>query len=349
MNGTEAVDICLIISASMSNSNWRFIRLLDGDLRELGVGTGEQKKRYCLVMFGGNGSYITARFLHVDGQIFFPYNDFTHAGGRLQRTGSIADGYEALNFTVLNAPFRESPNVAKIILLVTDQERSVLPSQTNLTNETILHLLNSHSIVMDTVVPIHLKIEGESTDHDILGIHSYNQTSLVLPRGGFEISSNQTILFTQASGQIFSDYVALSLILQGSPWSLDLLNSEDHNNNILSFVNAFISMHNILPETLCEKCQCVTGPELVCEQGVDQDECTCLSQRTEVEVRHSQPLHLCIQHVQYHVADRHCYNNNFIHFYILSSIPLCLFSPLLLLHQISVGQSCQLLQYLRLT
>ena len=141
----------------------------------------------------------------------------------------------------------------------------------------------------------------------------------------------------------------LSLILQGSPWSLDILNSEDHNNNILSFVNAFIIIHNILPETLCEKCQCVTGPGLVCEQGVDQDECTCLSQRTEVEVRHSQPLHLCIQHVQYHVADRHCYNNNFIHFYILSSIPLCLFSPLLLHHQISVGQSCQLLQYLRLT
>lgn len=291
MNGTEAVDMCLVISAasSMSNSHrWLqiMVPVLDGQLLTLGIGTGEQKNRYCLVMFGGHGSYVTARFLQVDGQIFFPFQRFAYARRQLKRTGSVADGYEAIKFTVLNAPFRESLSVAKIVLLVTDKERNVLPSQTNLTREAILHLLYSNSVTMDTIVSIHLEMEGASSAHDILGLHGYNQASLVLPQGGFEISSNRTVLFTQAAGQTINDYVALSLALRSSSWSLDLLDNEDYNT-LLSFANAFTTVHNILPAApieVCEKCRCGVGPELVCEQPVDQDQCRCLSQGTGTEV-----------------------------------------------------------------
>lgn len=301
MNGTEAVDVCLLVSAAstMSNSHrWLqiMVPVLDGQLLTLGIGTGEQKNRYCLVMFGGHGNYVMARFLRVDGRIFFPFQHFAYARRQLKRTGSVADGYEAIKFTVENAPFRESQNVAKIILLVTDKERNVLPSQTNLTREEVLQLLYSHSIVMDTIVSIRLEMEGGSSTRDILGLHGYNQASLVLPQGGFEISSNQTVLFTQAAGQTITDYVALSLALRSSSWSLDLLDNEDYNT-LLSFANAFTSVHSILPAApieVCEKCRCRVGPELVCEQPVDQDQCRCLTQRTEMEVsgrRFSQLLH----------------------------------------------------------
>ena len=297
MNGTEAVDVCLVISAasSMSNSHrWLqiMVPVLDGQLLTLGIGTGEQKNRYCLVMFGGHGSYVAARFLRVNGQIFFPFQNFAYARRQLKRTGSVADGYEAIKFTVLNAPFRESLSVAKIVLLVTDKERSVLPSQTNLTREAVLHLLYSNSVVMDTIVSIRLEMEGMSSAHDILGIHGYNQASLVLPQGGFEISSNRTVLFTQAAGQTINDYVALSLALRSSSWSLGLLDNEDYNT-LLSFANAFTTVHNILPAApieVCEKCRCGVGPELVCEQPVDQDQCRCLTQGTEMEVSQTRPF-----------------------------------------------------------
>ena len=290
-NGTEAVDVCLVVSAvaSMTNSHrWLqiMVPVLDGHLLTLGIGTGERKNRYCLVMFGGERSASNARFLRVDGQIFFAFQQFAYARRQLRRIGTVADGYEAIKFTALNAPFRESPGVWKMILLVTDRGRDVLASEVNLTRTAVLHEVYFRNIVLDSIVSIRLELQGASITDYILGFHGYDKASLILPRGSYEISSNHTILFSYTKGQTLTDYVALSLAGNGSSWCLGILNREDYNT-LVSFANIFTAVHSISPGVsweVCEHCQCGQDMQLVCEQPSNQTLCSCLTERDEANV-----------------------------------------------------------------
>lgn len=46
---------------------------------------------------------------------------------QLLNAGLNEDGYEAIQFAIDNTPFRESPFIAKNIILITDEGRSVIP------------------------------------------------------------------------------------------------------------------------------------------------------------------------------------------------------------------------------
>ena len=289
MHGMEAVDVCLVVSASTSMSDSQLwlqiaVPVLDGHLLTLGIGNGERKNRYCLVMFGGTSP---TRFIRVgqDNLIFFSFNQFFQARRQLRTTETSADGYEAIEFTINNAPFREHPNVAKIIILVTDSERARPPVRNNFTRDSMLQLLHSHHIVMDTVVSITLQLAG-LRDGTVLGFHGYRKASILRPDGGYELSDNETVLFTEAAGETINDYVALSLALQSSSWPLGLLNNEDYST-LLSFANAFTNVHNlfpVLPLNVCERCQCGQGSALSCKQPQNQEQCRCLINGTPSEV-----------------------------------------------------------------
>ena len=287
MHGLEAVDVCLVVSASSSMTSshlWLQIAVpvLDGYLLTLGIGTGELKNRYCLVTFGGQGM---TKFLRVSGQIFFPFHQFVYARRQLRRLGNSADGYEATEFTVLNAPFREHPNVAKIIILVTDTERTRPTSREDLTRGSILQMLYSHDIVMDTIVSVTLQL-AEQRDGTVLGYHGYHKASILLPDGGYEMTHNESLLFTQAAGETISDYVALSLALGSSSWPLGLLNNEDYST-LLSFAKAFTNAHKLfpaLPIEVCQKCLCGFNLEVSCDPPEDQEQCRCLMEQTPDEV-----------------------------------------------------------------
>ena len=289
MRGTEAVDLCLVVStvSSMSNSQlWLQIAVpvLDGHLLTLGIGNGELRNRYCLVTFGGNSA---TKFIRVGGETFFPYNQFFLARRQLSRTsGTTSDGYEAIDFTTNNAPFREHPNVAKVIVLVTNSDRTRPPTRNDLTRDVMLQTLYTRHIVLDSVVSISLQL-AEQSDSTVLGFHGYRRASILRPDGGYNMSQNQSVRFTYAMGQTISDYVALSLALESSSWPLGLLDNENYNT-ILSFANAFANVHGLfpaLPVEVCERCHCESGPALSCEQPVDQDLCRCLINQTSSEVR----------------------------------------------------------------
>lgn len=51
--------------------------------------------------------------------------------------GLEEDGYEAIKFSLDNVPFRNSPFIAKNILLVTDEGRSVIPRGANITRDSL--------------------------------------------------------------------------------------------------------------------------------------------------------------------------------------------------------------------
>ena len=259
------------------------VPILDGHLLTLGIGNGERKNRYCLVAFGGNS---VTRFIRINDEIFFTYNQFYLARRQLGRTAfATSDGYEAINFTVNNAPFREHPNVAKVIVLVTNSDRMRPPVREGLTRDGLLRTLFTRRISLDTVVKISLQL-AQQTESTVLGFHGYRKASILRPDGGYEISQNQTVQFTFAAGQTISDYVALSLALESSSWPLGLLDNE-HYNTILSFANAFANVHGLfpaLPVQVCEQCQCEVGATLTCQQPVDQELCRCLTNNSHSQV-----------------------------------------------------------------
>lgn len=289
MRGTEAVDLCLIVSttSSMSNQLWLQIAVpvLDAHLLTLGIGTGEEiKNRYCLVIFGGNSQ---TRFIQVNGEIFFPFHIFYQARRQLEQNGgTVSDGYEAINFTVNNAPFREHPNVVKFIVLVTDSDRTPSPLHSDISRTSILQLLYTKHFVMDTVVSISLQLADTTNEGTVLGFHGYQEASILRPDGGYEMSHNQTIHFTQAAGETIQDYVALSLALNSSSWPLSLVGTGNYST-ILSFANAFTNVHGLfptLPVEVCEQCECMEAGRISCGQPVDQEQCHCLITGTSEEV-----------------------------------------------------------------
>lgn len=109
-----------------------------------GVGDGPVRNRYCLVGYGGVLENQTGHFQPVDGQPCFLASDFPRAQSQLQTLGIEEDGYEAIQFALDNAPFRESPFIAKNIILITDEGRTVIEEGENITRELIQAELKVH-------------------------------------------------------------------------------------------------------------------------------------------------------------------------------------------------------------
>ncbi len=109
-----------------------------------GVGDGAVRNRYCAIAFGGHVEREQAHFLLVDGQPCFAAADFPRARALLKNAGLREDGYQAIRFALDNVPFRQSPLIAKNMILITDEGRTVIPQGADETRETIqVHGLSS--------------------------------------------------------------------------------------------------------------------------------------------------------------------------------------------------------------
>ena len=102
-----------------------------------GVGDGaDVRNRYCAVAFGGfPNDREQGHFLLVNGDPCFFASDFPIAQAQLQNAGLREDGWEAIQFALDNIPFRESPFIAKNIILITDEGRTPIPQGENITRE----------------------------------------------------------------------------------------------------------------------------------------------------------------------------------------------------------------------
>lgn len=103
----------------------------------VGVGDGDVRNRYCLIGFGSFLPLRSAHFRDVDGMLCYPASDFPLAQAQLITEGLEEDGYEAIQFALDNVPFRNSPFIAKNILLITDEGRVVIPEGVGITRESI--------------------------------------------------------------------------------------------------------------------------------------------------------------------------------------------------------------------
>lgn len=308
-NGTKAIDLCFVVSGTRSMSGlhrWLQVAVpyLEESLTGRGIGSANTPNRYCLVSFGGRFNLLTGTFVRVQGEIFFPARSFVDARRQLRRNGDVADGYEALEFTIRNAPFREDPNIPKAIILVSDMGRSVLATKTNLTRNSIASLLREHNVILDTVVSVEMRVSNPL--ETVLGLNAlqpaqnFSLASVLRPDGGFELVTGTTgsVFFTSSAGQTIHDYVILALVLGGSSWPIELLSEVDENIQA-SFAEAFIATHGFSSLELvevCERCVCTNQREdvhLQCEYPPNQELCRCLINRTATEVLPYMQGHAC--------------------------------------------------------
>lgn len=266
------------------------VPLLESRLLSLGIGNGTDINRYCLVQFGGRGQYLTGRFLMARGQMIYPAAYFFDARRKLRRNGDVADGYEAVEFAIEKAPFREDPNIPKVVVLVTDMGRSVLAQKANLTREALYAKMSARGVIFDTVVKAQMFLTDTHYRKEVvLGLNGINTASILRPNGKFEqVTGN--LLFDSREGQTVYDYITLTLQMSGSTWPLTLL--DDEKLSVLrSFTGAFIKAHGFrYPKAynVCERCVCEEdasgGSELRCSVPLYQDVCLCLLSRDLTEV-----------------------------------------------------------------
>ena len=297
-SGVKAIDLCLVVSAAVTmagSQRWTqsAIAHLEESLRATGIGSSEEyPNRYCLTMFGSRGRFLTARFLEVEDEIFFPASKFFMARRQLKRNGDVADGYQAVEFTALNAPFREDPNIAKVIVLVTDMGRSVLAASANLTREVLSDILHNRGLMFNVVVATDINVtDGPHSTRltdTVLGIHGDFGSAIVLrDNGDYEIV-NGSLSFKNSAGNTIYDYITLAVAMDGCAWPIRLLR-EESESTLASFSAAFID-HHFMPLqnfTVCEKCICVQdrhGATLDCQQPLNQELCYCLVNRSALEV-----------------------------------------------------------------
>ena len=303
--GASAVDVCLIISAAQTmrlHQRWLQIAVPQLEQQLVGMGIGnetEKPNRYCVVQFGGRGEQLRGHFLYVNGNEFFPSTSFVTARRQLKRSGDIADGYEATEFALNNAPFRNDSTVKKILFVVTNMGRSVLATKANLTKNVLLNMLLKKDVIFDTIVAADFTLQSSSTIETVIGVSGYNTSSVVRPSGGYEFIHGAVTL-TSNEGQTVNDYVTLSLAAGSSSWSIDHL-ADEVTDVVQSFVRSFVAAHGL--ESLrmvevCQRCLCAArgsvaeggggGMEscetLVCDEHLDQQLCRCLVTRAPSEV-----------------------------------------------------------------
>ena len=223
--------------------------------------------RYCLVHFNGTQ---TGNFLKVNDGIFFRAREFVFARRQLQTGGSNhGDGYEAIQYALLNAPLRIDPRVGVSLLLVTDSIGS-----SNVTKQSVLNSLNG--VQLNSVVDANL-----SHGNDIvLGLHNLSSGSIIINNGiDYQLVDNVT------STLLTSRYIDLAINSNGSVWSIDLL-TQANLTLLTTFVRAFVGQNDIHKTSIVESCiECiciemaVSGVCLrqICTEGNNQLQCFCLA------------------------------------------------------------------------
>lgn len=314
-SGSAAVDVVLIVSATegqIDHQRWLQIAvpILESRLTSLGIGLEEDTpNRYALVQFGGRGLLLKAQFLRVSGEVFFPASSFVSARRQLNRGGTVADSYQAINFAMRNSPFRNETNITRLAILVTNKDRHILPDHQNITELTLNDLLNKSGVLFDVIVSANLSIRAsaQSLATAVLGLTSRNKGILVTAgdhnNGTYQFITGEAM--AGGRGSVVDDHVNFALDVGGQVWSLGMLAGE--NVTVLeSTIAGMMAGHELEQVTVreeCERCWCGgdhdnEGEERgggggereecedeMCEVAEDQEMCSCLVNLSPSEVK----------------------------------------------------------------
>lgn len=287
----DAADIVLVIDESgsmITEQEWLLVMVpfLESTLVANGVGDGDVKNRYCVIGFGSFGDLRPGHFRAVDGEPCFTADRFADAQSQLITAGLREDGYEAIKFGLDNIPFRESPFIAKNVILVTDEGRTVIDEGEDITRESIQAELKASDILLNVVVFADYELVND-TNRTVIGVDARGVSLILEPNGGFS-ETNQSVHITKAEKNTAEDYVDLAVSLGGAAWALRILRESAINLNEdiqASFTSALtqIKLREIRAVIeSCRKCVCLPGdsdeepPRTSCSIANDEQFCRCV-------------------------------------------------------------------------
>ena len=146
-------------------------------------------------------------------------------------SGSIEDGYDAINFALTQYTFRS--DAAINLVLITDEDRD-----TNYyagTYNNILTELNAKNALLNVVVNCTFNSDSYNS---VIGIDFLNNAYVADGSGGFFTDTGGTAV--SGHGTTITDYVNLGLATGAAAWDLNQLRAG--GNTATSFTNAFVEI-----------------------------------------------------------------------------------------------------------
>lgn len=217
---TAAVDTIFVAdeSGSIRAQDWirSLVPRLERKLRDQGVGLGRRQNQYALVGFGRNNESAQGGIVLT--QLTTP-EGFINASRNLRLDGLFEDGYSGIEVALTQVQVR--PDTARLLVLVTNEARSVLPGREGLTRSVMEQMIRNRGFILNVVVQQTFEVNsGESA----FGLDSnrtaylFNQSSpeqfFALPNGS--ISSDPSLGFPGT----YEDYILLALNLGGAAWDI---------------------------------------------------------------------------------------------------------------------------------
>lgn len=192
--------------------------------------------------------------------------DFHRAVNKqLRQSGRYEDGYSAIRRALDGKNFRSG--TAKLILLVTDEDRDILNS--SITYDSIYNALESEGVILNAVIN-----QGfESSGKVALGIdasrNAYFMQRVVNVTGrsrqvGYNVKSKGQPVPDSGHGTTYGDYTLLALQTGGGAWDLNRLRKGGAVAE--AFTQAFVDVkvkEALSQLEMCRVCMCEFG-EMLC-------------------------------------------------------------------------------------
>ncbi|MCE7027201.1 autotransporter domain-containing protein [Jiella avicenniae] len=179
------------------------------------VSGGSANNSFGLVGYGDTNE--VPRQVLVGGVPLGTAADFATAAGTLSTSGGTEDGYAAIDFALNNYMLSSDPNVKRVFVLVTDEDRDIIDG--SLTSILIEQELLSGNIILTGIVGQEIT---DQAGQQAVGA-SPTQTFTDVDGDGVPEPSSAPI-FTTAFGTTFEDYTSLMLSSGGCLGTLALIN-----------------------------------------------------------------------------------------------------------------------------
>lgn len=213
--------------------------------------------RFCLVGYGTK-NHLLGEFIIDLGTAA----EIQRVIDNLLETGQKEDGYSAMyQVFTNNGIFTFDPDAAKIIVLVTDEDRDQLfdqPVSRDIDYNTMLRYFTDNGVTLNVVVNQYFK--DVDVEDFVLGI-DYKNRSFWFKAGSphpYEIGDRGYALFDGGHGTTKDDYVSLSFRTNGSAWDLKQLRLGT-DDQVRAFTEAFVGVKvgEIATTVMtCEACDC---------------------------------------------------------------------------------------------
>ena len=203
------------------------VQQLDAALLNLGFGESPSTPNlFGMVGFGKRESWgnrkpfeLLGRTLTLDdGRSMYPSSEFVPVAAMLESRGDIEDGYQAMEHAVQKLHLRDSESVERILILVTDKDRDVLPQGQELNRRTMKWLLALKRVAFHVVVDQQFLATG--------GLHPFGMNG---SRWGFlptDKDGVQALPWTRRGvsyRNTYRDYTDFALRVNGTAWDDNMI------------------------------------------------------------------------------------------------------------------------------